>query len=69
MIPDYDNDVKMAELGRNTAKWKAIKQAKEAIRDSAVLICNNNYSFVQTKALKDEIDEAFVKLIEALELK
>ncbi len=41
MIPDYDNDAKMAELGRNTARWKAIKTHKEAIRDVAVAMQGN----------------------------
>ena len=40
MIADYDDDAKMAALGRWSARYKAIKAARESIRDYAVMIGN-----------------------------
>jgi hypothetical protein len=69
MIPDYDDDVKMAEAGRKSVKWKAIKEAKEAIRDTAVALGNPVLANVDAvKGLKVEMNQAIDNLIEALEL-
>jgi sugar-specific transcriptional regulator TrmB len=67
MIPDYDDDKKMAEAGRKSVKWKAIKNAKEMIRDAAVSIGNSD-SAEFIKALKSDMNQAIDNLIEALEL-
>ena len=40
MIKEYDDDVIMAKYGRYCAKHKAIRTAKEAIRDIAVSMGN-----------------------------
>lgn len=40
MISNYDNDKKMAEYGRYCAVQKAIRKAKEGIRNNAVFLGN-----------------------------
>jgi hypothetical protein len=67
MIPDYDDDKKMAEAGRKSVKWKAIKTSREMIRDTAVSIGSSD-SAVFIKALKVDMNQAIDNLIEALEL-
>jgi hypothetical protein len=67
MIPDYDDDKKMAEAGRKSVKWKAINSAKEMIRDTAVSIGNSTHPEV-IKEHRAMINQAIDNLIEALEL-
>ncbi len=67
MIPDYEDDVKMAEAGRRSVKWKAIKNSREIIRDIAVSIGGSDcVRVIQTR--KEEMNQAIDNLIEALEL-
>lgn len=40
MIKDYDNNEKMAQLGRETAKSRAIRKAREELRDMYMTIDN-----------------------------
>jgi hypothetical protein len=69
MIPDYDDDKKMAEAGRRAVKWKAINNAKETIRNVAVALGNQHLADVGAiKELKIEMNQAIDNLIEALEL-
>lgn len=65
MIPDYDDDVKMAELGRSSARYKAIKNAREKIRDCAVFIGNSN-DVGEIIKLQDSITKNIDDLIHAL---
>jgi hypothetical protein len=67
MIPDYDDDKKMAEAGRKSVKWKAINNAKELIRDLAVIIGNTNHTG-DLSVHKATMNQAIDNLIEALEL-
>jgi hypothetical protein len=67
MIPDYDDDKKMAEAGRKSVKWKAINNAKESIRDIAVVM-GNTHNTDDLKAHKAAMNQAIDNLIEALEL-
>jgi hypothetical protein len=67
MIPDYEDDVKMAEAGRRAVKWKAIKNSREIIRDIAVSIGGSDCVRV-IRARKEEMNQAIDNLIEALEL-
>jgi hypothetical protein len=67
MIPDYDDDKKMAEAGRKSVKWKAINGAKEAIRDIAVTIGNSSHPEI-IKQHSVMMNQAIDNLIEALEL-
>jgi hypothetical protein len=67
MIKDYSDDKAMAEYGRYCAKWKAVREAKESIRDAAVMLGNT--------IVVDEVNEHFAVIqkavadvIEALEL-
>lgn len=65
MIADYDDDVKMAQLGRWSARYKAIKNARESIRDYAVMI--GNADDVKTiENCKNELNLHVADLIEAL---
>jgi len=66
-IPNYDNDIAMAEYGRYCARWKAINKAKETIRDNAVRIVNST-NIDEIKSYKQEFDMAVINLLEALEL-
>jgi hypothetical protein len=68
MIPDYDDDVKMAEAGRRAVKWKAINGARESIRNLAVAI-GNSTSSEDIKSDQVFMNQAIDNLIEALELK
>jgi succinate dehydrogenase/fumarate reductase-like Fe-S protein len=68
MIPDYDDDKKMAEAGRKSVKWKAINNSKEAIRDVAVHLGGNLNNVQIIKDLKVDMNQAIDNLIEALEL-
>lgn len=68
MIADYDDDVKMAEAGRKSVKWKAINNAKEIIRNTAVSI-GNSTMVDAIQAYKVDMNNAIDALIEALELK
>jgi len=65
MIADYDNDEKMIELGRSTARYKAIKNAREMIRNYAVMIGNEN-EFEAVKTLKTQLNAHIDGLIDAL---
>jgi hypothetical protein len=67
MIPDYDDDKKMAEAGRKSVKWKAISNAREIIRNTAVVI-GNSTSVHDIKTYTVEMNQAIDNLIEALEL-
>jgi hypothetical protein len=67
MIPDYDDDKKMAEAGRKSVKWKAISNAREAIRNIAVKIGNTDKAEAVLIG-KSEMNQAIDNLIEALEL-
>lgn len=40
MIKDYNNDEKMAQFGRETAKSRAIRKAREELRDMYMSIDN-----------------------------
>jgi hypothetical protein len=67
MIPDYDDDKKMAEAGRKSVKWKAINTSREAIRDIAVSIGNSTHPEI-IKQHREMMNQAIDNLIEALEL-
>jgi len=67
MIDNYDNIEKMAEYGRICAKNKAIREAKEAIRDIAVALGNAN-NVVAVSNLGEAINVHIDNLIEATKL-
>lgn len=67
MIPNYDDDVKMAEYGRRSAKYKAIKDARENIRNLAVNIGNSNEQ-AEIKVFKIALNQHIDDLIEAMAL-
>ncbi len=66
MIPDYDNDAKMAEYGRRSARYKAIKDAREMIRNYAVMIGNSNEA-LEVSLLRKQLNTQIDNLIDALE--
>jgi hypothetical protein len=68
MIPDYDDDKKMAEAGRKSVKWKAVNNAKETIRNVAVHLGGTLNNVQVIKDLKNDMNQAIDNLIEALEL-
>jgi hypothetical protein len=65
MIEHYDNDLKMAELGRRSARFAAIKKAREAIRDNAVLIGGSDNAD-EIASYKLALDLSVKELIELL---
>ena len=67
MITNYDNDLKMAEYGRYCAVRKAIREAKELIRDNAVKL-GNSEDMQEIIEYKNNINELVKNLIEAIEL-
>ena len=67
MIANYDNTEKMAEYGRSCAKNKAIREAKEAIRDIAVGLCNAKDDEAASN-LREAINGHIDNLIEAMKL-
>lgn len=67
MINDYSDDKAMAEYGRYCAKWKAIREAKEAIRDASVMLGNTNV-VEEVKQHFAVIQKAVGDVIEALEV-
>lgn len=67
MIDGYDDDVKMAALGRKSVKWKAINAHKEAIRTIAVAF-QNEIDTLGANNLRTALNEHIDGLIEALEL-
>ena len=67
MINNYDNDLKMAEYGRYCAVRKAIREAKEAIRDAAVRLGNSDVR-AEVISYRTELNIHVDKLIEALEI-
>jgi hypothetical protein len=67
MIANYDNDTKMAEFGRYCAKNKAMREAREAIRDIAVAL--GNASDVEAVSnLRDALNGHIDNLVEAMKL-
>jgi len=67
MIKDYDNDLVMAELGRRSARYTQIKQAREALRDAAVQLgLSNDIQLIL--GWQRDINNAVEQLIEALKL-
>ena len=67
MIKDYNDDVAMAEYGRYCARNKAIREAKEAIRDSAVML-GNTLEVSEINKYCSAIVTLSDNLIEAIEL-
>lgn len=67
MIKNYHDDASMAEYGRLCARYKAINQAKELIRDNSVRIMNSK-DIEEIKQYHSEINQAVSELIEAIEL-
>lgn len=65
MIENYDNDEKMALYGRYCAVNRAIRKAKESIRDKAVMI-GNSEDVDEIKQARKEFIKAVDDLIEAL---
>jgi len=66
MLKNYDNDEIMASYGRSCTVWKAIREAKEAIRDSAVRL-GNAQALAEVVQYQLELNNAVADLIEALE--
>ena len=66
MIKDLTDDKKMAELGRYYAITKAIRKAKEGIRDISVAVLNGRYNSDELDVYHTEIDKLFVELKEAV---
>jgi hypothetical protein len=66
-IKDYNDDAAMAKLGRHKAKWSAIGNARETIRDCTVRIvkCDDVEMLKMDLA---SITAAVNEIIEALEL-
>ena len=67
MINDYSDDKAMAEYGRYCAKWKAVREAKEAMRDASVRL-NNTVIVDEVKQHFADIQKAVGEVIEALEM-
>ena len=65
MIKDYNDDVRMAEYGRICAKHRAIREAKEAIRDNAVRL-GNTLEVTEIKEYLAEIITSSNNLIDAI---
>ena len=63
----YNDDLKMAEYGRDCAVRKAIREAKEAIRDAAVRL-GNSEAKAEVISHRTELNMYADKLIEALEI-
>jgi hypothetical protein len=67
MIKDYNDDVVMAEYGRICAKHRAIREAKEAIRDNAVRL-GNAIDVAEVREYLANIITSSNNLIEAIEI-
>ena len=67
MIANYDNDAEMAKYGRHCAKYKAIRDHKEAIRDISVGLQNANDE-QGISNLQAALNEHINSLIEAMKL-
>jgi hypothetical protein len=67
MIKDYHDDVIMAEYGRICAKHRAIREAKESIRDNAVRL-GNSLVVTEIKEYLAEIVTSSNNLIDAIEM-
>ncbi len=67
MIKNYHDDAEMAKYGRICAKHRAIREAKEAIRDDFVRLGNTEV-IEEIKEYFDNIKINVDNLIEALEL-
>jgi len=67
MIKDYDNDIAMAVLGRQSARYRAIKKGREALRDSAVQLGLSN-DIQAIEKFQSEINVAVAAIIEAMRL-
>jgi hypothetical protein len=67
MIKNYHDDAEMARYGRMCSKHKAIKQAKEQIRDNSVRIMNSN-DVDEINQFYSEIKTAMTDLMEAIEI-
>lgn len=65
MNTDYDNDKKMAEYGRYCAVQKAIRKAKEGIRNNAVYL-GNSETVGEVIEYKDLMNEQITALEDAL---
>jgi hypothetical protein len=68
MIKDYNDDVAMAEYGRICAKHRAIREAKENIRDNAVRL-GNALEVNEVREYLANIITSSNSLIEAMEIK
>lgn len=66
MIKDITDDKKMAELGRYYAITKAIRKAKEGIRDVSVTVLNGRYDAKELDAYHLKVDGLFTELKEAV---
>jgi len=67
VIPNYSDDAKMAEYGRYCARQKAIREARETVRDNAVRI-QSVETVEELKQIQLEMNEAIDALIAVLEL-
>ena len=63
----YNDDLKMAEYGRYCAVRKAIREAKEGIRDAAVRLGNSDVK-AEVVSYRTELNMHVDKLIEALDI-
>jgi len=66
-IPNYDNDAKMAEYGRYCARMKAIREAREIVRDNAVRL-QSVETVDDIRQIQLDINQAIDALISVLEL-
>lgn len=66
MIKDLTDDKKMAELGRYYAITKAIRKAKEGIRDVSVTVLNGRYDADELDAIHLKMNVLFTELKEAV---
>lgn len=68
MIKNYTDDVAMAEYGRQCARFKAIREHKEAIRTIAVSF-QNDIDAIGAENLRVAINDHVNALIEVLNIK
>jgi len=67
MIDNYNDDKAMAKYGRTCAKFKAIRDAQQSIRDMAVMIGHAD-GFEAVEAYRNTFNAEVDSLIAALKL-
>ena len=67
MIKNYHDDVEMARYGRICAKHRAIREAKEALRDNFVRLGNTEI-IEEINEYFDNIKKHVADLIEAINI-